>query len=150
MEVGDAIVLKESGKWSFSGRVADTFDSHVSRSVPLYEDGHELICFLSDFFLGNGSLCYDIGSSTGTLLEKLGTRHRNLGGLRLIGIEPVPEMVMKAKSKTRDPRLSLCRFSSQIREVSWLLRNQVSRSWRTGTAGVLCINPWRPSLHERK
>ena len=31
----------------------DTFVSHIRLSVPLYDEGHDLICHLSDFFVSN-------------------------------------------------------------------------------------------------
>ena len=49
MKLGNKII-KKSPHWSFSGNVADNFVNHITQSVPLYSQGHELICNLSDFF----------------------------------------------------------------------------------------------------
>ncbi len=96
-KVGDNI-LAGNANWSFGGDVAKTFDSHVSKSVPLYAQGHDVVVKLSDFFLSSGSLCYDIGCSTGTLLEALAKRSRGKS-VNFVGIEPEGPMVAKAKDR---------------------------------------------------
>ena len=67
---GDGIAAKP-GNWTFSGDASVNFDQHVSKSVPLYMMGHDLICDLSDYFVQTDSIIYDIGCSTGNLIEKL-------------------------------------------------------------------------------
>lgn len=62
--VGDGIVARNS-EWSFGGRVAENFTEHVRRSVPLYDEGHDLICRISDYFVQKNSTVYDLGVSTG-------------------------------------------------------------------------------------
>lgn len=66
--VGDSIVA-ENASWSFRGSVSENFTDHVRKSVPLYEEGHDLVCKVSDFFLQDGSLCYELGVSTGALIQ---------------------------------------------------------------------------------
>ena len=44
--VGDNIPSRISN-WKFKGEVAKNFDNHVNKSVPLYEEGHEVILSLS-------------------------------------------------------------------------------------------------------
>ena len=97
MEVGNNIKLV-NGQWSFYNGVAKHFDDHVKLSIPLYEEGHELICYLSDFFLEYNSICYEIGSSTGTLIKKLYRRHHDKNNITFYGIEPVKEMIEVAQS----------------------------------------------------
>ena len=89
-------INKKKGSWSFSGKVAKKFEKHIKRSVPFYSESHKMILDLSDFFLFNGSRCYDLGSSTGNLLHKL-SKKTNKRKLDLIGIEQVPEMIKLAK-----------------------------------------------------
>lgn len=94
-KVGDSISAGNAN-WSFGGQVAATFDDHVSKSVPLYHQGHDLVVKLSDFFLSTGSLAYDIGCSTGTLLALLAERNREKQ-VRFVGIEPEQGMVEQAR-----------------------------------------------------
>ena len=72
--VGEKI-LAENSNWSFKGKVANNFTNHIKKSVPLYEQGHDLICRISDFFLPNNSICYELGVSNGNLIHKLAKRH---------------------------------------------------------------------------
>jgi len=97
-DVGDSIKA-ERASWSFGGNVCETFDQHVRRSVPLYEVGHELICKLSDFFISNGSICYEIGCSTGELTINMARHNKNKAGARFIGIDIEENMISKAKEK---------------------------------------------------
>lgn len=98
--VGDLISAGNS-RWSFDGSVSDTFDDHVSKSVPLYGTGHDLVAKVSDFFLQAGSVCYDLGCSTGTLTMNLAERNADRD-VRVIGIDPVSSMVERARSRTGD------------------------------------------------
>ena len=98
MEVGNDINLTDGEQWSFYNGVAKHFDDHVRLSVPLYEEGHKLICYLSDFFLKDDSSCYEIGSSTGTLIKKLYQRHHNKNNITFYGVEPVKEMIEIAQN----------------------------------------------------
>jgi tRNA (cmo5U34)-methyltransferase len=97
--VGDGLSA-DRGNWKFSGTVVDSFDEHVSRSVPLYHEGHELICDMSDFFIKPDSVCYEIGCSTGTLTLKLADHNRAKSAANFIGIDIEADMIAKAKDKT--------------------------------------------------
>lgn len=96
--VGDNISA-ERGNWKFSGDVVKTFDDHVSKSVPLYNEGHELICDLSDFFVKDGSTILEIGCSTGTLTIKMAQHNKAKADVRFLGIDVVQEMLDEASSK---------------------------------------------------
>ena len=101
VSVGDTI---ESGnaRWSFGGNVCDIFDQHVRKSVPLYDLGHSLICQLSDFFIYENAVCYELGCSTGELLIQLASRNADKAGARFIGIDIEANMIQKADDKSRD------------------------------------------------
>jgi tRNA (cmo5U34)-methyltransferase len=88
-DVGNSIKAKRSD-WSFDGDVFKNFDDHVKKSVPLYNEGHDLIINLSDYFLKNDSLIYDIGSSTGSFFDKVSKKVDKQ--IRMIGIEPAFNM----------------------------------------------------------
>lgn len=96
--VGDSIKA-DRGNWKFSGDVPKSFDDHVSRSVPMYFEGHDLICDLSDFFVKNESVVYELGCSTGTLLLKLAEHNSSKVGAQFIGIDIEPDMVDFAEKK---------------------------------------------------
>lgn len=105
-EVGDTIAVANA-RWTFGGSVAETFDSHVSRSVPQYRQGHEIVVALSDFFIGSGSRVYELGCSTGELTRQIAEANRDRH-VSIIGLEIEPAMVEVAKGKTVDfPRVEI-------------------------------------------
>ena len=105
--VGDNIKTSDAS-WTFGGDVPQTFDSHVGRSVPLYQEGHNLIVALSDYFLADHSVVYDLGASTGSLLMKVADRHKGKSNLRLIGIDREEAMVQEARQRTaNEPRIEM-------------------------------------------
>jgi tRNA (cmo5U34)-methyltransferase len=66
--------------------------------VPSYREGHDLVVRLSDFFLGQGSVCYELGCSTAALTERL-ARHHDGKGARFVGIDVEPDMIRIAKQR---------------------------------------------------
>lgn len=88
-------IIAENANWKFSGDTVKNFDNHIEKSVPLYLEGHDLICKIGDFFLHDGSTVYDIGMSTGTLAKKLLDRNKNKS-IEYIGVEIEKDMCNKA------------------------------------------------------
>jgi tRNA (cmo5U34)-methyltransferase len=93
--VGDGID-SQNAAWSFGGNTPKSFDSHVSRSVPKYNDGHSIVLALSDFFINKQSIVYELGSSTGALTRKLAARHAH--GAKFIGIDIEDAMTQQASA----------------------------------------------------
>lgn len=99
VDVGNNITAANAG-WSFDKGVASTFDEHVKSSVPLYVEGHKLICDISDYFVSDDSICYDLGTSTGELAAKLWEHNKvSKPNSRFIGIDSVQEMIDQASEK---------------------------------------------------
>ena len=96
--VGDGLKA-DNANWSFSSEVAENFDAHACRSIPLYSEGHKLIANISDFFISSNSVCYEIGCSTGTLTYKLASHNIEKTGTRFIGIDTEQKMIDVANSK---------------------------------------------------
>jgi tRNA (cmo5U34)-methyltransferase len=99
--MGDGI-HKNRADWDFSGEVAENFVPHIKRSVPYYEDGHDLVCYLSDFFCLKNSTCYELGCSTGELIRKLARYNAHKPQIRWVGIDVEEKMVQKAKEHCKD------------------------------------------------
>ena len=99
-KVGDSIIA-ENANWSFAGNVSKTFDSHVSKSVPFYREGHDLIAKISDFFLNDDSICYDLGCSTGELVRTLVNRNKNKT-VKFIAIDREDGMLKAARKKNKE------------------------------------------------
>jgi tRNA (cmo5U34)-methyltransferase len=107
MSVGNGIEAANA-QWSFAGDVPSTFVDHIRQSVPLYDEGHALICQLSDFFCAKNSTCYELGASTGELLRKLAQHQRGKPDIRWVGIDIEPAMIKAAREHCRDtPNIDL-------------------------------------------
>ena len=98
MKVGNKIKTKNAS-WTFDKNVPKTFSKHIESSVPFYKESHNICVELSDFFLKKNSYCYDLGCSTGTLLNKLS--NRNDKDINFIGIDTIKGMIVQAKKEMK-------------------------------------------------
>ena len=96
-QVGDAIA-SANARWSFGGVTSEHFEAHVRRSVPLYDLGHQLVAAISDFFLAQGSICYDLGCGPGELTALLAQRHRGKG-VKFVAVDVEADMVRRAQER---------------------------------------------------
>ena len=92
--VGEGIVAP-NGDWHFRGETARQFSAHVRRSVPYYDDGHELVVKLSDYFIGEHSLAYELGVATGALIARLAAHHPPTA--QWVGIDAEADMIAQAR-----------------------------------------------------
>jgi tRNA (cmo5U34)-methyltransferase len=104
-KTGDNI-SSENANWKFSGKMVNDFESHVSKSVPIYNRGHDLIIKLSDFFIKEDSLIYDLGCSTGKLLIDLAEHNKHKKKPKYIGVDIEKDMVRFAKNQQIKSKLS--------------------------------------------
>ena len=98
MKVGTNIKAANAS-WSFAKDVPKTFSKHIKSSVPFYEEGHDICLQLSDFFLKENSNCYDLGCSTGTLINKLSSRVDKK--INFYGVDSVKEMINQANRENK-------------------------------------------------
>ena len=96
-QVGDSIGSRNA-RWSFGGSTSEHFEEHVRRSVPLYDLGHQLVASISDFFLAEGSTCYDLGCGTGELIAALAQQHR-ARAVKFVGIDAEADMAQRAQER---------------------------------------------------
>ena len=94
-----------NSNWKFNGEIINDFETHIKKSVPNYTQGHDLILKLSDFFVKEDSLIYEIGSSTGILSFHLAKRHSKKQNTKFIAIEIEQDMINYAKTKYNSPNL---------------------------------------------
>ncbi len=93
----DKNLFAKNSSWSFDKNVPRKFDKHIYKSVPLYHQMHWLCEQLSDFYVKEDSVIYDIGCSTGTLLKKIASRHKEKRKAKYIGIDIIKKMTDFAK-----------------------------------------------------
>lgn len=100
-QLGDFLTA-DNANWTFGSGTASYFPEHIRRSVPFYEEGHALICQLSEFFVKENSRCYELGTSCGELIKKCASHHKSKPDACWIGIDKEPEMIEKAKANCKE------------------------------------------------
>ncbi len=85
------------GAFNFGKNVHKNFEKHILKSVPFYLEGHELITRLSSFFLVNNSIAYDLGCSTGKLVQDIYSYNKDLKNLKIIGFDEESKMINHAR-----------------------------------------------------
>ena len=97
-QTGDNIQA-EISSWDFGGNTPINFDDHIGKSVPGYHEGQQIIASYSDFFINlTSKKIYDIGCSTGKLLQSIEERHPHKN-ISYVGIDIVPEMIKFAENR---------------------------------------------------
>lgn len=104
MKVDKKISAKNSA-WTFDNNVPKNFDKHISKSVPLYYQMQWLCEQISDFYIKEDSLVYDIGCSTGSLLNRVANRHNLKKKANFIGMDIVKKMVNFAKKNNSHKKI---------------------------------------------
>jgi tRNA (cmo5U34)-methyltransferase len=94
--VGNAISA-DNACWTFGGNVPDSFEAHITQSVPYYREGHDLVAALSDYFLYDGATMYELGCSTAALTKTV-AQHNSKKSVRFVGLEIESAMVNAARA----------------------------------------------------
>ena len=157
MDIGFDEERESAGDWRFDERLAAIFDGHIHASVPFYDEIHRMAAEMSDWFIHDSSLIYDLGTSTGEGVRRIYERHRNKS-IRFVAIDFSKEMIEKARhnllhvpdvqflvSDLNNPfqiteaSLVLCMFTLQFLKPSSRpqLLKEIFRGLREGGALVL-------------
>ncbi len=96
LDTGDKIFHKR-GDWKFDSSVANSFVEHAKKSIIGYDEGHKLICKVSDFFCLNNSVLLELGTATGELLDQLYKHNSHKKNIKYYGVDNQSEMLNKAK-----------------------------------------------------
>jgi tRNA (cmo5U34)-methyltransferase len=96
----DDLITAVPGEWAFNEEVSKSFDSHVRKSIPLYDEIQRVVVEMSEWFVRDGSVIYDIGSSTGETTSLLFEKHKNKK-IKIIGIEQSRSMIRAAQKKCK-------------------------------------------------
>lgn len=95
----DDTISAVPGEWRFDKNVSKAFDSHVHKSVPFYDEIQRMVIELSEYFVRDHSVVYDLGSSTGTTLDLLSSAHAGKENAQFIGFDLSKFMVKEARKK---------------------------------------------------
>ena len=74
------------GNWEFNSRVSKVFDKHVRKSIPFYDDIQMNVSRISEWFIKDGSVYYDIGYSTGQTIYNIFQRHKKKN-IKIYGLD---------------------------------------------------------------
>ena len=99
MPVKKKISFKISRTWSFNKSVSKVFDAHVIESIPLYKRFNNQIAKISEFYLKDNAVIYDIGCSTGNYISEICKIKKN--NLKIVGIDQNKDMINIAQKKIR-------------------------------------------------
>ena len=86
-------------KFEFNSGVTEVFDDMLERSVPLYHECQNLTVDWCKRLATPENCIYDLGCSTGSLLQILSKSITSLPRVRLIGVDNSAAMINKAKKK---------------------------------------------------
>jgi len=95
--VGDSIDAAQT-RWSFEGATVANFPAHAKRSIPFYSECHQLILKLSDFFIKEPGISYELGSSRGHLTRDLALRHADKQ-VTWVGVDCSKDMIAAASKE---------------------------------------------------
>src|SRR3954452_12529831 len=101
----DDTISAVPGEWRFDKDVSKAFDSHVRKSVPFYDEIQRMVIEVSEYFVRDQSVVYDLGSSTGTTIQLLAEAHAGKEDVQFIGIDASEFMVDEARKKTARGRV---------------------------------------------
>ena len=94
-------IKAENARWEFCGDTVKTFDEHIMGSIPFYNEGHDIVCEISDYFIKSDSVVYEIGTSTGEMILKLAKHNEKKQKVKFVGIDIEKDMICEAKEKQK-------------------------------------------------
>ena len=98
-------ILAKNASWTFDKNVPTKFDYHINKSIPFYQEFAWLGEKISDFYIKENSIVYDIGCSTGSFLKRLSLRHKEKKKIKFVGIDIVKNMIKFAKLKNQSGKI---------------------------------------------
>ena len=101
-KVDDAINA-ENGSWSFAANDPLILSNHMRKSIPDYDQGHSLILEISEFFVKQESIIYDIGCSNGELTHQLAKKYQGKK-VQIIGVDCEENFIKAAKGHSQTNR----------------------------------------------
>jgi tRNA (cmo5U34)-methyltransferase len=113
----DDTISAVPGAWRFDKQVSKSFDSHVRKSVPFYDEIQRMVVELSEYFVRDQSVVYDLGSSTGTTLINLGEAHKEKKNVQMIGVDLSESMVKEARKRVKLPNVRF--FHKNIMDIDF-------------------------------
>ena len=104
------------GGWKFDSNISKVFDKHVRKSIPFYDEIQKNVSSLSEWFIKDGSIYYDIGCSTGQTIYNIFQRHNNKD-IKIYGLDIQNKMIQIAKKKNKSKNIKFLKkdFNKKIK-----------------------------------
>jgi len=99
----DETISAVPGEWRFTEEVSKAFDAHVRRSVPFYDELQRMVTELSEYFVRDQSVVYDLGASTGETISRLSRAHAGKENVQFTGFDLSESMVREAQQRVQHP-----------------------------------------------
>jgi tRNA (cmo5U34)-methyltransferase len=105
------------GGWRFDETIAQHFDSHVRKSIPHYDDVQKLCADVSEWFVTDDCVVYDLGCATGETMLQIAAKFEGKRNLHLVGVDESAAMLQHARQKLRGCQATFLeqRLSAQSR-----------------------------------
>ncbi|MFP4609648.1 MAG: methyltransferase domain-containing protein [Thiohalophilus sp.] len=113
----DDTISAVPGTWRFDEEVSRAFDAHVRKSVPFYDELQRMVIELSEYFVRDQSVIYDLGSSTGTTLAQLSEAHSAKENAQFMGFDLSESMIQEARKLVDRPNVRF--FHKNILDVDF-------------------------------
>jgi len=111
-------ILSRPGDWSFDYHVSKIFDDHVRKSIPCYDVIQKLIAKISQKYLPEKAIVYDLGTATGEVIYNIDKANRSKN-ITYIGIDISYPMLERAMEKCSDIT-DVTFYNNSIEEINFL------------------------------
>ena len=88
--------IKYKNKWTFSGSVAKSFDDHIKKSVPIFDEFHWLAKEYSKYFIKKIHIFMILAAPTGKFINNLSSLYSQKN-TKFIGLDIEKNMIKYAK-----------------------------------------------------
>ena len=88
-------------KWSFDN-MPESYDSHLKRSIPLYQESQFFISKISSYFIKDQNINYEIGCANGTIIGSLAKEYKNFKKTKFVGIDLSKKLIIEAKKRYKN------------------------------------------------
>ncbi len=96
----DRDIVANEGDWAFDAQVAQNFDEHIRKSVPFYDEIQSMVLKLSEWFVRDNSVIYDLGSATGETISRLTRRYAGRK-VKFVAVDSSKDMMEQARRKVQ-------------------------------------------------
>ena len=88
-------------KWSFDN-MPESYDTHLTRSIPLYQESQFFISKLSSYFIKDENINYEIGCANGTIIGGIAKEYKDFKKTKFIGIDLSKKLIIEAKKRYKN------------------------------------------------